>query len=162
VRRRRRAPSDGPSWWQRSVPEVRKGLREILVGVIIIVVAAVIVAWLLGRGGGHDESPSTSSRPHAAVFTIEDAVNGGVWTLRAPNAVKLEPRSRRPANAVDWLPTGTPVTVVCAEPGTTYPVIIDGRHELWLWWAYTSSHAWIAMAAFHQTEADGSQGLSVC
>jgi hypothetical protein len=151
------------SWRERLADLSVKTLASIVGGVITIVLGAVLVAHFAGPGSTSPAAPPTTSSPgHGREFTVEDIRYHGTWVLGAPTAIKLLPRKDRPPNAREWLAEGTPVTIDCASTGATYEVINRKRHEHWHWWARLTNGYWVAMAAFKQTEVDGSQGFVSC
>jgi hypothetical protein len=153
----------------------RKTLRErieeasvaAIGGALAIVIGAVVVAFLLSGGGSNKPGGSSSvAAPGSVVtggrLTVEDIRYHGTWELTSPNAIRLLPRTDRPADARQWVPEGTNVTVACAGAHTAYAVINKGRQERWRWWAHLTGGGWVAMAAFKQTTTDGSQGFETC
>jgi hypothetical protein len=139
---------------------LRESAKEIVVGLIVTVVGALLVLHFVTKSSGGDSG--TGPTPSGTVFTVEDVVNGGVWALGSPTGHVLAPMTGRPNNAVRWLREHARIDVLCARRGTSYPVVFQHHHEHWQWWAFTSEHTWIPMAAFHQTVSDGAQGLPAC
>jgi hypothetical protein len=139
-----------------------KAIALIFASVIGPVIAAILIYHFVGSGSTTSSPLLSEPAPADHRFTVEDILYHGTWALDAPTATKLQPRTRRPANAREWLPEGTSVTIACAKKGAAYKVKNKGKEEIWLWWAQVTNSSWVAMAAFRQTTIDGSQGFETC
>jgi hypothetical protein len=150
------------SWRQRLAELSGKAIALIFASVIGPVIAAILIYHFVGSGATTSSPSRSELAPADRHFTVEDILYHGTWALDAPTVTKLQPRTKRPANAREWLPEGTSVTIACAKKGAAYKVKNKGKEEVWLWWAHVTNGSWIAMAAFKQTTIDGSQGFETC
>jgi hypothetical protein len=114
-------------------------------------------------------SAGTTRAPQATVVavgtvTVADANLGGLWSRRDRDAEGALPtHESRPANAGDWYPNGSRLTIVCATRGATYPVhYADGHTESWRTWLRIADGTWVPSAAAKEIHVDGLNSYPAC
>lgn len=93
---------------------------------------------------------------------IEDSVYGGTWARYDPNSGDWHPKGSPPANGKYWFPNGLGVAVDCARSAAAYPVVINGAHQVWSWWAHVTDNTWVPTAVFSTVWSDGNPGVRGC
>jgi hypothetical protein len=111
-------------------------------------------------GGGSNPPPPSGGTEG---FYIQDSIYGGTWARTDPYNGTWYPHATPPPNGAYWYPNGLGVAVSCAESAAAYPVVINGQHETWSWWAHVTDGKWVPVVVFSTVWNDGlPAGLAHC